>query len=103
MAKAIGCAKSALLQNPKLRELLAELEDGLRASGVLPPLKQSDTPEGIEKHDQGAIKNDIKNARLQRLEQRVVELEAENKSLRTKISRFSELSTVLSELGRLPE
>ncbi len=41
VAKAIGCGKSALNQNPALKEALANLEDHLRDRGVLPPLTES--------------------------------------------------------------
>jgi len=38
IAKAVGCGKSALSQNPELRKHLKSLEDSLREKGVLPPL-----------------------------------------------------------------
>lgn len=38
LAKAIGCGKSALVQNPALREAIANLENNLRDQGVLPPV-----------------------------------------------------------------
>ena len=41
IAKAVGCGKSALNQNPALRAALQELEDNLRNEGVLPPLTDS--------------------------------------------------------------
>ena len=41
VAKAIGCGKSALNQNPALKEALLALEDKLRDKGVLPPLTES--------------------------------------------------------------
>lgn len=36
VSKGVGCAKSALLQNPRIKALLEELEDNLRLLGVLP-------------------------------------------------------------------
>ena len=38
VAKGIGCVKSALNQNPALKNALKALEDELRSIGVLPPL-----------------------------------------------------------------
>ncbi len=38
VAKAIGCGKSALNQNPALKKALTTLEDELRDKGVPPPL-----------------------------------------------------------------
>ncbi|MCR3895489.1 VPA1267 family protein, partial [Aeromonas caviae] len=38
ITKAIGCGRSALVQNPELRRQLQKLEDQLREHGVLPPL-----------------------------------------------------------------
>ena len=76
---------------------LEALESDLRNRGILP--QESTEGSGkILKHDQDATKRDINASRVQRLEQRIVELEAENKELRGKISRFSELSTVLTDL-----
>ena len=41
IAKAVGCGKSALNQNPLLKEKLNSLEDGLREKGILPRLAES--------------------------------------------------------------
>ena len=41
VAKGVGCGKSALNQNPALRNALKALEDKLRDKGVLPPLTES--------------------------------------------------------------
>nr|WP_241904229.1 VPA1267 family protein [Vibrio lentus] len=43
VAKGIGCGKSALNQNPALKEALKALEDKLRGKGVLPPLSLKPT------------------------------------------------------------
>lgn len=102
VAKAVGCGRAALGQNPRLKELLTKLEEGLRLKGVLPSPASQETQERVKPHDQQANKRDMNAARLQELEQKVIALEAENRELRAKLSRFSELSQVLSELGRLP-
>jgi hypothetical protein len=41
IAKAVGCGKSALNQNPALKEALVALENSLREKGFLPPLTES--------------------------------------------------------------
>ncbi|KGJ91041.1 VPA1267 family protein, partial [Thalassotalea sp. ND16A] len=51
VAKAVGCGKSALTQNPALKKALALLEENLREKGVLPPLKQA-VKDNIEKPKQ---------------------------------------------------
>ncbi|WP_459114874.1 VPA1267 family protein, partial [Vibrio campbellii] len=41
VAKGIGCGKSALNQNPALKDALKTLEDELRDRSILPPLTNS--------------------------------------------------------------
>lgn len=104
VAKAVGCAKSALQQNPRLKEGLEKLEEWLREQGILPSSEVDEPPE--QRTPAKAVyspqQTDFTVATLHRMEQRILTLEAENRELKQQLSRFTELSTVLSELGRLP-
>ncbi len=96
IAKQTGIGKSALNQNPALKDALLELEDYLRNVGIL-PIK---TDDNIVKPAQKTAPIRDKNAR------KVKTLEAENNKLRNevlelkaKLERFSELEEVLNEMG----
>lgn len=94
VAKAVGCAKSSLIQNPRLKILLSELEDDLRKRSILPPLTES------AKSDQSKPKQYDKTA-SKRLHdsKRISELEQEVLQLKMQLERFTELSEVMAELG----
>lgn len=94
VAKGVGCAKSALLQNPKLRALLEELESDLRKRNVLPELteKAKVVQSEPKQYDKTASK------RLQDAN-RIAELEQEVLRLKMQLERFQELSEVIYELG----
>ena len=104
VAKAVGCGKSALKQNPALRDSLMKLEINLREKGVLPPLtdtakKEVDNP---KQYDNTANRNALNSKRLSSLEAENVELKAQVKELKGKLERFGELSETLSEMGFMP-
>ena len=104
IAKAIGCGRSALAQNPELRRQLQQLEDGLRTQGGLPPLTaqakaSSDNP---KTYDPTAHRRQLDAKRVSTLEQENIELKAQLKELKTKLERFGELSETLAEMGILP-
>jgi hypothetical protein len=101
VAKAVGCGKSALNQNPILRNELKQLEDNLRDRGVLPPLtdtakKETDKP---KQYDNTASRKTLDSKRLSSLEAENIELKAQVKELEGKLERFGELSDTLSEMG----
>lgn len=102
IAKAICCATSALRQNPRLRESLAELENDLRDRGVLPQMAESQTDEA-KKYNQNEKSQNLDKKRLTSLEQENVALKAEIELLKRKLSRFEELNSVLADLGKLPQ
>lgn len=106
VAKAVGCAKSALQQNPRLKEGLERLEVWLREQGIL-SLVATDEPQEERIAGQAAgsslQQSDTTVAKLHRMEQRILALEAENRALKQQLSRFTELSAVLAEMGRLPQ
>lgn len=104
VAKAVGCGKSALNQNPDLRKSLKQLEDNLRDKGVLPALtdtakKETDKP---KQYDNTANRKALDSRRLSSLEAENIELKAKVKELEDKLERFGELSESLSELGFMP-
>ena len=70
LAKAIGCGKSALNQNPALKAALSNLEEKLREEGVLPPLtvkakEESDKP---KQYDNTTHKRYLQSKRLSAIE-----------------------------------
>lgn len=104
VAKLVGCAKSALRQNPRLSSMLAELENSLRDRGVLPELSEQakDTAGKPQLHDQNARKQAQDANRVAKLEQENMELKAKNRALEEQLKRFVELSEVLGQYGVLP-
>ncbi|CDT25298.1 VPA1267 family protein [Vibrio sp. 10N.247.311.14] len=106
ICKAIDCGRPALRQNPDLAKLLKELEDDLRERKVLPPLsdegkaKRGDTSAKMYNGD--GNKAVMQGNRLQALEREVMDLRARNAVLEQELSRFKELSEVVSELGMIP-
>ncbi len=104
VAKAVGCGKSALNQNPALKEALKTLENSLRDKGVLPALielakKSVDKP---KLYDNTANRKAMDSRRLSTLEAENIELKAKVKEMENKLERFGELSETLSEMGLIP-
>lgn len=104
VAKAIGCGKSALTQNPALRTALKTLENSLREKGILPELtesakKSADKP---KQYDNTANRKTLDSKRLSQLESENIELKAKVKELENKLERFGELSETLFEMGFMP-
>lgn len=104
VAKGIGCGKSALNQNPALKEALKALEDELRGKGVLPPLtdaakKNEGKPQA---YDNTANRKLLDSKRVSSLEAENIELKAKVKELEKRLERFGELSETLSEMGLMP-
>lgn len=94
IAKACGFAKSALTQNPRIRERLEVLEDVLREKGVLPSLSDTKAREDSKapKYDSSSNSRIMESKRLAQLEQEVLELKA-------KLARYEELAEVIDEIG----
>ena len=104
VAKAVGCGKSALKQNPRLKDDLNKLEDRLREEKVLPPLTESAkaTAEKPKEYDQ-TINRAIQDSKQKsRLEVENIELKAKIELLEDQLKRFSEHSETLAEMGILP-
>ena len=106
LAKAIGCGKSALVQNPALREAIAKLEDNLREKGVLPSIAKQTNAESKDQekkaYDNSAKQKALDNSRAALLEKENLELKAQVEQLKNKLARFQELSEILAETGFMP-
>ena len=104
VAKAVGCGKSALNQNPDIRKHLKKLEDNLRDKGVLPPLTDTAKKEANKpkQYDNTANRKALDSKRSSSLEAENIELKAKIKELEGKLKRFGELSETLSEMGFMP-
>lgn len=112
IAKECGFAKSALDQNPKIKVALRDLEDQLRARGVLPkPVSAEDAvttgesaqAEATDPQREPSQKRAAFEAeRRRRLEQEVASLQAENAELKKQLAKFTLLSDALANAGRLP-
>ncbi len=104
VAKGIGCGKSALNQNPALKNALKSLEEELRCKGVLPPL--TDTAKKNEgkpqAYDNKANRKLADSKRVSSLEAENIELKAQVKELEKRLERFGDLSETLSEMGLMP-
>lgn len=104
VAKGIGCGKSALNQNPALKNALKALEDELRGKDVLPPLtdaakKNEGKPQA---YDNTANRKLLDSKRVSSLEAENIELKAKVSELEKRLERFGELSETLSEMGLMP-
>ncbi|HDY7678735.1 TPA: VPA1267 family protein [Vibrio vulnificus] len=104
IAKAIGCGKSALTQNPDLKKSLKALEDQLRDRGVLPPLTESAQKNANEPklYDNTTNRKLLDSKRVSSLEAENLELKAKIQELENRLERFGELSETLAEMGFMP-
>ena len=101
IAKAVGCGKSALNQNPELKNALAELEGMLRKRQILPPLTLAAKKSvgTAKQYDQTASRKLNNSLRLSQLEQENIELKAQLSELKQQHENFQELSETLFEMG----
>lgn len=100
IATECGFGKSALQQNPAIREALRALEDDLRARGVLPALAPDAQRAPQQRSD--AVRAARTEGRLKTVEQENAALRAEVQTLRAALQRYAVLEDVLAETGRLP-
>ena len=90
--------RSVLLQNPRIKKILNELEEELRARGVLPPLTPSEV---VPLRAKGQLQTATDAERLKRLEAENAGLCAELTEARQRLKRFEALEALLAETGRL--
>lgn len=103
IAKECGFAKSALDQNPRIKEALKTLEANLRERGVLPAEVETAPGESPPLMREAGRQRGLLDAeRLRRLEQENASLRAENSELKRQLERFAVLQEALSLSGRLP-
>ncbi|MBV5322675.1 MAG: hypothetical protein JZU60_02435 [Ilumatobacteraceae bacterium] len=104
IATECGFAKSALDQNPRVKAALRELEDDLRARGVLPPVLEK-SPEDAAKllfREPGKLRGALDAERLRRLETDNASLKAEVAELKRSLEKHAILREALALTGRLP-
>ncbi|MBS0340626.1 MAG: hypothetical protein JSS56_08865 [Proteobacteria bacterium] len=104
VAKECGFAKSALDQNPRIKEALRDLEDDLRLRGVLPPLAVPDpaVPQSSLMREPSRLRAAQETERLRRLEQENAGLKAEVAELKRALEKHVVLREALALTGRLP-
>lgn len=93
--------KSALAQNPSIKNALRELEVDLMSRGVLPPVIVA-TDEQPPVRDRQATQRSRDSQRLNALEQQNAALSAKVGALEAKLSELNALDEFLYETGRMP-
>tara|TARA_R100001143_G_C3333223_1_gene120495 strand:- start:136 stop:573 length:438 start_codon:yes stop_codon:yes gene_type:complete len=104
IASECGFGKSALVQNPSIKNALETLEERLRGAGVLPPLNAPTPLAGQEPpmRDREAKQRRQDGQRLNSLEQENAALRAELAQAKALLERYKLLSSFMEETGRLP-
>ncbi|WP_338920891.1 VPA1267 family protein [Pseudomonas silesiensis] len=105
IATECGFGTSALTQNPAIRSALNNLENELRAAGILPPLVAS-LPAGQRAEpalrDTEAKQRRQDGQRLNSLEQENAALRAELQAAKQMLDRHALINDFLEETGRMP-
>ena len=91
-------SRSVLIQNPRIKEALRNLERELRVRGVLPALPSSDV---LPLRAKGQLQTANDTERLKRLEAENAGLRAELTEVRQRLKHFQGLEALLAETGRL--
>lgn len=104
VAKAIGFGKSALRQNPAIKQALKTLEDELRDRDILPSTaEQAQAQKSAPKAYAPSVnKSNMESKQLASLEHENAELRVRVAVLEAKLKRYGELSEVLTEYGIAP-
>ena len=102
ICREIGFGRSVLAQNPRVKVLLQQLEDRLRASNILPVQILADSAQPLPLRATGQLQLASDGERLKKLEAENAGLRAELADLRQKLRRFETVEAVLAETGRLP-
>ncbi|NMF87458.1 VPA1267 family protein [Aromatoleum petrolei] len=90
--------RSTLVQNPRIKEALHELEEQLRSRGVLPAQAPGDA---VPLRAKGQLQAATEAERLRKLEAENAGLRAELAELRRRLNRFESMESLLAETGRL--
>jgi hypothetical protein len=104
IATECGFAKSALGQNPRIKNALRELEDSLRLRGVLPKATEKSPEEAAKPlmREPGKLRASLEVERMRRLETDNASLKAENAELKRALEKHTLLREALALTGRLP-
>lgn len=100
ICKAVGCARSVLQQNPRVKQALNELEDSLRARGVLPQAQQAS--EDMPLRAAGQLQQATDRERLKQLEVENASLRAALAEMRKRLHRYEAMDELLAATGRRP-
>ena len=93
-----GFGRSALVQNPRIKDALLTLEEQLRARGILPV---QTLPAEVPLRQKGQLLAATEAERLRKLEAENAGLRAELSELRRRLKRFEAMESLLAETGRL--
>lgn len=104
IARQCGFAKSALAQNPRIKEALRVLEDELRARGALPEVPNlSAVPEECtQPRESGQTRMKCDIGTLQPLHAEIASQSDEIAKLKQRLEKFEALHEALVITGRLP-
>lgn len=102
VASECGFGKSALVQNPAIKNALEELEDSLRCRGILPPLTDISVSTELPIRDREAKQRRQDGQRLNSLEQENAALRAELAEVKAMLDRYKLQLSFMEETGRLP-
>lgn len=104
IATECGFAKSSLDQNPRIKASLREMEDALRARGVLPHAVEKSAEEAVKPlmREPGKLRGALEAERLRRLETDNASLKAEVAELKRSLEKHAILREALALTGRLP-
>jgi hypothetical protein len=94
-----GFGRSALTQNPRIKEALFHLEDDLRERGVLPWQQAPVAEAPMRAKGQMVAASDTE--RLRKLEAEVAGLKAALDEARGRLTRYEAIEGVLAQSGRL--
>lgn len=100
ICKAVGCARSVLQQNPRVKQALQELEQCLRERGVLPALQPQS--EDLPVRAAGQLQRATDRERLKQLEVENASLRAALNEMRKRLQRWEAVNEHLAATGRLP-
>ena len=98
IAKECEFGKSALTQNPTIKEELAKLENELRARGVLPPL----VGDGPDSAYSVTASTKAEDSRIKRLEGELAIVRVELDKYRKYMKRYDLMERFMAESMRMP-
>lgn len=102
LANNTGIDRQHFTKNTTIAKMLNELEDRLREANILPKLtEQGKAEQKCSTLDRNSIKQAQEQSRIPKLEQRILELEAENNAIKGRLGRFSEIVDVYNDLDEL--